>query len=101
MSAVAISLRPEPSCLEQLLWRLELPEAWGARALADALTRCGWQVHERDGLPLSALTHPQGHRLLIVPTTGRVQLRLLYLVSPGERPARARGIVDEIEAALI
>ncbi|MCA9554898.1 MAG: hypothetical protein KC933_33010 [Myxococcales bacterium] len=81
-------LTRDASCTRDLLWRLELPAGDDATQLADRLAASGWR--DRSLLPiLRDLEGPDGHRVVIVPRTGRVQLRICYVVPPDARAGAA------------
>lgn len=83
-----MTLRRDPSCLKDLVWRVELPGV-DLEALAGRLMDAGWV--ERSRIPaLRDLHDPDGHAVLFVPRTGRIQIRLHYLVRPEDRAAAAK-----------
>lgn len=84
-------LHRDPSCLRDLLWRIALSSPEDAARLADRLQACGWQPQTT--VPqVRDLEGPEGHRLVIVPRTGRVQLRVHYLTAPRARRDAARSV---------
>lgn len=97
------SLRPDRSCIKFLLWRYELPEHVDVVRFAAYVEREGWTAQTNSVLPLHTLTHEHGHRLIIVPATRRVQLRLHYMVPREHREAYAQRIgmlLDNIREVL-
>lgn len=90
-------LQRDPSCARDLLWRLELPPPLDATHLATRLLGAGWT--ERSRFPaLHDLEGPEGHRVVIVPRTGRVQLRVSYLVPPEQRATAAAALAARLVA---
>ena len=76
-------------CYRQLTWRVTLARPvrdWAA--LRAGLIAAGHTDHTRVETVWD-LELTGGHRLLVVPATGRVELRLHYLSEEGERPALA------------
>ena len=92
-------LTRDHSCLRDLLWRIELREPSPSRvlALAEHLSKVGWI--ERSAVPqLRDLEGPDGHRLVIVVRTGRIQLRVHYLTAHAERQSAAQRLHDDLLA---
>lgn len=74
-----LNLRLERSCIDNLLWRCDLPPEVDLDELADALRDAGCvRRGESSVLPLWVYFTPEEHRILIVPATRRVQLRVHY-----------------------
>lgn len=85
----------DPGCLRDLLWRIRLPEGADAGALADRLQAQGWR--ERSAIrQVRDLEGPEGHRLVIVPRTARVQIRVHYLTRLDERGRMAQRVHAQI-----
>lgn len=59
------------------------------------LEELGWNCHTRMGDLLVYLNH-EGHQLLVLTRTRRVQIRLHYLTPGCRRPDVARGIFDRL-----
>lgn len=84
----------EGGCLEGLQWRLVDPPP--LREAVARLLRLGFRRFDCSGLIV--LYAPEGHKVLLVPATGRVQIRL-DVETPPERRAEvaqvlARWIVE-------
>ena len=93
-------IEPEDTCIRHLAWRV-VPAGdplAAVSALVEALRAAGWP-EERRAPGLLAFPRPGGHRVLVVPATGRVQIRLHYTVPEAERPAAAQAILAELAAA--
>ncbi len=91
-------------CYRHLTWRVRLAapvSSW--EDLRAALVAAGHVDHTR--VPsVWDLELTGGHRLLVVPATGRVELRLHYLSEEGDRPAlalEAASAVAKVAAALL
>ncbi len=94
-------LEPGNGCLRQLVWECHLdgsfPDVGGWVA---ALERRGWTVASGPTAgTLVQLAHPAGHRVVVVPATRRVQIRVDYLVAYGDRPQAALDVAAELVAA--
>lgn len=88
-------LSRDPGCLRDLLWRIELPRPQDAGPLADRLEALGWQENSR--VPqVRDLEGPAGHRLVIVPRTGRIQIRVHYLTALVDRAREASRLHDTV-----
>lgn len=92
-----MSLEPERSCIKDLLWRYALPANVALDAFIEQLEVSGWVVMINPVIPLVSLTHSTGHRLLIVRTTRRVQLRVHYSIERGERERCAHGFAQRFD----
>lgn len=90
-------LEPDRSCIKSLLWRYHLPEGVDLDAFIERLEGAGWVMKVNPAIPLVSLTHPEDHRLLIVRTTRRVQLRVHYTVEREDRERRARGFAQRFD----
>ena len=89
--AEPLELRRERSCISDLLWRCELPEEVNLEEVRRELHRCGCvQRGASSPLPLWVFFTAQGHRILLVPATRRLQLRLNYELPKPERSNAAR-----------
>ena len=90
-------LAPDVGCFAELHWRcdLEVP----APALRPALASCGWTSRTRHPL-LEVFHHPDGSEISWVPATGRLRLRVHYLLPVEERAGRAQQRYREIALAF-
>ena len=93
-------LERESSCFAYLNWRCDLARAEDGALLEAGLLARGW---ERRGChpALRVLRRQDGSECAWLPSTGRVQVRVFYLVPKEERQARARELYSELTAALI
>ncbi len=89
------SVRPDPGCSRDLLWRIDLPAGCEPRAYARGLSACDLTLDRAVGGVLF-FSHPEGHQVVVVPRTGRAQLRLDGLVP---RPAR-RTLAERLGTAI-
>lgn len=86
-------------CYRELSWECELTRRSDAAELASALAELGY-VATPNGDWLLELIHPAGQRFVVVPRTGRVQLRLHYDTPAAERRELALSIAAEVERVL-
>jgi hypothetical protein len=71
-------------CLRSLSWRCDLPPGSDCDVLIGALMEKGFaQVPSPSVLRL--IRSPEGHEILFVPRTGRVQIRVHYVTPEEER----------------
>jgi len=70
-----------------------------AERLPQALVRLGYQDQSRSTRVLEFLG-PEEDSFVVVPSTGRVELRLFYLTAHGERRARAERLRSILEHEL-
>ena len=96
-SVVGLSLGH--SCRRLLIWECHIAHASLAGLLANRLEERGYTPSARSVL-LSELTHPDEHSVVIVPRTGRVQIRVHYLTPLCERRAKAAEVAMDISACL-
>jgi hypothetical protein len=82
-----MQFRRQPNCTNALLWEGAVDPA-GVDGWCMALCERGFRDLSHAPI-LRILQDEAEHVLVIVPRTGRVQLRLSYLVPPEERPAAA------------
>jgi hypothetical protein len=90
-----VTIRPANSCLRRLAWDCELSQRPAALELYAALRSAGYVDDSRADW-LYELRHGSGHSVLIVPRTGRVQLRLHYLTPAPERATAARALAQHV-----
>lgn len=79
-----VHIRAGHSCFRGLTWDCELVPAGSLLVIIDHLLGQGF-VDESRGTRVRELVHPGEHRVILIPSTGRVQLRLHYLTPPAER----------------
>lgn len=99
-----MELTREQSCFRSLNWRCDLPAGGDLDALTGALSGAGFTESSSPGGHLRVLRAAEGHEIVIVPRTGRVQIRVHYLTAEGERRRTAeqvfcllvRGVLGEI-----
>lgn len=84
-----MELSRDPGCLRDLLWRSDLDRE--PQAVIEALAGAGFEVAFR-GAGLVRLRAADESEIVVVLRTGRVQLRLSYLVPPEARAEAARGL---------
>ena len=95
-----LNLRRERSCIDDLLWRCDLPEEIDPETLATALEERGWcRRGESSSLPLWVYSTPEEHRILIVPATRRLQLRIHYGLPKPRRAGEAKRLADLLRAS--
>jgi hypothetical protein len=96
-----MQLQREHSCRHLLAWRADLPAPVDMRSLEAVLMEAtlfvcleypGFVTFEEDR---------SGHRLVVVPQTGRVQLRLHGATEMDRREGEARRVGDAIARALM
>ncbi|HHH11731.1 MAG TPA: hypothetical protein ENK23_06635 [Sorangium sp.] len=89
----------EHACFRALSWRCVVAVApeWGR--LVEHLTAGRWRDTSR--LPrVVELMHRDGHRLVILPFSGRVVLQVSYAVAALQRPACATRLAEELATTL-
>ena len=89
------------SCLRGLNWRTDLPPGGDLDTLVAALSRAGFARTSTAGSPLLVLRAPGDHEILIVPRTGRVQIRVHYLTPEPERRGAAEGIFRSLVQGVL
>jgi len=90
----------ENSCFERLNWRctLRVPRGevtTGLASLVPALVARGYSELKRVPTVLEAF-HPDGHRVAIIPATGRIQIRVSMNVPEEGRGGVALQIAEEL-----
>lgn len=95
-----LTLHPERACIQHLLWQLRLDEALELEALSARLDLALKRLPGPPSLPLRVWRDEQDSQLLLVLSTGRLQLRLHYLIDPDERPVAAQRFVARLNALL-
>lgn len=91
-----MQLQYDPACIHGLSWRLVVGGERGLERLLRMVCAAGWQESPGIG-ELLIYAIPGGHRLLLVPGTGRVQIRLDYRTAPHQRALVAQAIVASLE----
>jgi len=89
----------ESGCFERLNWRCTLrapPEA--AAGIVPALVARGYTEVKRVPQVLEAF-HPEGHRVAVVPSTGRIQIRVSLKVEEARRGEVALEVAEEVAGA--
>jgi len=90
----------ENGCFERLNWRCTLrapPQE--AASILPALVARGYAEVKRVPQVLEAF-HPQGHRVAVVPSTGRIQIRVALKVEEARRGEVALEVAEEVAAAI-
>ena len=95
-----ITLHPERACIQHLLWQLTLDEELDVEALTARLDQALTRLQGSTALPLRVWRDERESQLLLVLSTGRIQLRLHYLIEPDERPKEAHRFVARLNALL-
>lgn len=90
-----MQLRRDPGCIHGLTWRLRVERDGDLTKLLRAIGAAGWKESPGIG-ELLVYAVPGGHRLLLVPSTGRVQIRLDYRLGVAQRPLAAQAIVASL-----
>lgn len=92
-------IRAGHSCFRGLTWDCEVAPGAG---LGDTIARLVDQgfVDESRSSRVRELLHPDEHRVILIPSTGRVQLRLHYLTPFAERGAVAQDLADLLARAM-
>lgn len=86
-------------CHRELSWDCEFEQREQASRLAEALRLEGYHLRADHGF-VQELTHPDGQTVVIVPRTGRVQLRLPYTTPSEARRALAEQLSRQMSCAL-
>jgi hypothetical protein len=87
------------SCHRELTWECELPQRSDAEHLASAL-RASNYLDESHSAAVLEFVDAQGHRIVLVPRSGRVQLRIHYLTPLPARSGAARTLAEALQALL-
>ncbi len=93
---MSVTLARELACARSRLFGLRGVTIEQGRILLGALEACPrWR--ERPGIgELRIFRSAAGHEVLLVPSTGRVQIRVAYVVPPIERFDAAAGVLVEL-----
>jgi len=95
----ALGLSVGHSCRRLLYWECQAADKRQLETLALGLVARGYRDGSRSPF-FRELWHPDEHSVLIVPRTGRVQIRVHYLTPLAEREAEARRVFGDIAACL-
>ncbi len=95
-----MELTRDQSCVDRINWRCDLPAGVSGEALFDCLSKLADHQVEGPGPLLFVLRTPGQHRILIVPRTGRVQIRVSYEVPKLDRRLAAEGVFAALVRAL-
>lgn len=87
------------SCHRMLVWECVRIAPGVALALPEALAEVGYTEDRRTPL-VRELVHPAAHSVVIVPRTGRVQIRVHYLTPLEAREAAACQVARELSALI-
>lgn len=90
-----MQLRRDPGCIHGLTWRLQGACGIDVAQLLRGVSAAGWKESPGIG-ELLIYAIPGGHRLLLVPSTGRVQIRLDYRLGVAQRPLAAQAIAARL-----
>lgn len=91
------ALSRDPSCLKDLAWRMDIPPD-AVEAVVDRLVERGHRLVSRSMVII--VDTEEGHRYVFVPRTGRVQLRISYLVPKDDRPDEAKKLFEALTRSL-
>jgi len=81
--------------MKDMLWRIMLPQPQRIPQIIRDLEAQGWQ--QRSRIPaVSELMGPDGHILVMVPRSGRVQIRIHYLTAKAQRAGCAQRVHDHV-----
>jgi len=78
-------------CFRSLNWRCDLPTGSDCDVIVAALVKRGFEAVRPSGV-LRLLRDATGHEVVLVPATGRVQIRVHYLTPEEERRFTAERI---------
>lgn len=94
-----LDLRLGHSCHRNLVWECARLAPAAALALPELLREVGYSEQVRSPL-VRELVHPREHGVVIVPRTGRVQIRVHYLTPLEAREQAAHEVAREISELL-
>lgn len=98
-SDAPLGLRLGHSCHKNLVWECARVAPAAALALPELLRDLGYSEQGRSPL-VRELVHPREHGVVIVPRTGRVQIRVHYLTPLEAREQAACEVAREISELL-
>jgi len=97
--SLPLGLRLGHSCHRDLVWECARLAPGVALALPELLGELGYSEQGRSPL-VRELVHPREHGVVIVPRTGRVQIRVHYLTPLEARAQAAHELAREISELL-
>ncbi len=94
-----VGLERDHCCVHDLSWRCDLDGADAVHHVAQRLREHGYAYREVTSGGLIELRHPQRHTIVLVASTGRVQIRLDRLTPSEQREALAIALALEVATA--
>ena len=94
-----LGLRLGHSCHRMLVWECERLGRDLALGLPEFLRELGYSEHSRSPL-VRELVHPCEHSVVIVPRTGRLQIRVHYLTPLESREAEAKVVARDLSSFI-
>lgn len=91
----AVRLCQDSGCVYGLLWRVAIDRLPEFHAVREGLRDHGWRSDFELG-DLRAYVNGDGHQLLLLERTWRIQVRLSYLTPRERRPDVARAIFEAL-----
>jgi len=91
-----LRLEPEHGCWARINWRIEMPVQTDFARLARQIVASGFEAR-CDCDMLKVLRDRDGHEIILVPRTGRTQIRISTLVPEDERPEAAERLFGRLE----
>ncbi len=92
-------LRVANCCHRLLSWDYELQDRDSALRLAQRLPDSGFSDESRVSVVLEFCS-PEGHNVVLVPSTGRIQIRIHYLTPLDQRESAALRVEQQLTSAL-
>ncbi len=94
-----LKLEREHTCLRMLTWRCTALESFDVEAVLSRLQRVGFS--DKTTLPgLRVLEHPDRHTISFVEATGRMQIKVHYMIETEHRIALAVTLARQLDRAL-
>lgn len=87
-----MELTRDQSCVDRINWRCDLPSSVSGDVVFARLAKLQGYLVEGPGPLLYVVRVPGQHQVLIVPRTGRVQIRVSYDVPKLDRRLAAEGV---------
>lgn len=94
------SLELGHGCYQKLVWELTPRDRERATRLAQKLSELGFRDESRHPA-VREFADPSGHLVVLVPKTGRLQLRIHYLTPVADRREAARALANVLARALL